>query len=365
MVKADKNKQYSFALIAIVAIVAIVGIVMMFMNSQPRIGIEASTEQSTFLGAATTTTCADSDGGKNYNLKGTTVKGTTIKTDSCSGQQLTEYYCASNKVSSVIYDCSKAGKVCLNGACISPSDCGNGIIEAGEQCDGANLGGKTCASLNFTSGKLKCSMCKFNTSGCSLVSCTDSDGGINYYVKGYVTGYFGKKEDVCFDNNYLNEATCDSYGNYLSVGYTCPYGCANGACKTCNDTDGGKNYYVKGEVYNGSSWLNDYCFDANILDEGYCSPNIGFQIDWYNCPFGCSDGACIMPVNETDLCLFFGSDGRSYNYCTSQYSNCSGIYDCYAIAIGPSGTTLNWSSNCAGTSATTLDGISKNITFDC
>jgi len=45
--------------------------------------------------------------------------------------------------------------------------CGNGVIEAGEQCDGANLGGATCVGLGFPTGSLACGpACLFDTSGC-------------------------------------------------------------------------------------------------------------------------------------------------------------------------------------------------------
>jgi hypothetical protein len=49
------------------------------------------------------------------------------------------------------------------GAC-----CGNGSIDAGEDCDGSNLGGETCSSVlgaGYT-GSLSCSACSFNTSAC-------------------------------------------------------------------------------------------------------------------------------------------------------------------------------------------------------
>lgn len=51
--------------------------------------------------------------------------------------------------------------------------CGNGIIEEGEQCDGANLGGNTCTSLGYVKGGvLQCypsgsaNYCLFDVSGC-------------------------------------------------------------------------------------------------------------------------------------------------------------------------------------------------------
>ena len=45
--------------------------------------------------------------------------------------------------------------------------CGDEQINgAGEQCDGTNLGGATCASLGFTSGELACTDCVLDTSDC-------------------------------------------------------------------------------------------------------------------------------------------------------------------------------------------------------
>jgi hypothetical protein len=58
--------------------------------------------------------------------------------------------------------------------------CGNGVVEPGEACDGADLMGYTCLSLGFTSGALACaSGCVFDTSGCSAEICgnlMDDDG---------------------------------------------------------------------------------------------------------------------------------------------------------------------------------------------
>ncbi len=52
--------------------------------------------------------------------------------------------------------------------------CGDGVIDVGEQCDGTNLGGKTCSDYGFTSGSLSCTgSCTINTSGCtSGTTCT-------------------------------------------------------------------------------------------------------------------------------------------------------------------------------------------------
>ncbi len=48
-------------------------------------------------------------------------------------------------------------------------NCGNGLIDAGEQCDGALLQGFDCQSLGLNGGTLACDpmMCTFDTSMCS------------------------------------------------------------------------------------------------------------------------------------------------------------------------------------------------------
>lgn len=56
---------------------------------------------------------------------------------------------------------------------IGPADsgnglCGNGVMDMGEQCDGADLQGFDCASLGLGMGTLACDqeMCMFDTSMC-------------------------------------------------------------------------------------------------------------------------------------------------------------------------------------------------------
>jgi hypothetical protein len=53
--------------------------------------------------------------------------------------------------------------------------CGDGAIQIGEQCDGAELNGFTCADLGYSSGDLACDpvTCTYDASACV----TDMDGG--------------------------------------------------------------------------------------------------------------------------------------------------------------------------------------------
>ncbi|AUX43910.1 hypothetical protein SOCE26_053660 [Sorangium cellulosum] len=68
----------------------------------------------------------------------------------------------------------------------APGDCGNGVVEAGEACDGTDLAGADCRSAGFDAGELACSAgCAFDTSGCSGVEVcqdgrdNDGDGSVD------------------------------------------------------------------------------------------------------------------------------------------------------------------------------------------
>ncbi len=51
-------------------------------------------------------------------------------------------------------------------------NCGNGAIDSGEECDGANLAGQDCVGLGYLAGTLACGGdCLFDTSACSNSIC--------------------------------------------------------------------------------------------------------------------------------------------------------------------------------------------------
>ena len=143
------------------------------------------------------------------------------------------------------------------------------------------------------------------------LSCSDSDGGENWYVKGVVIGpdkygggHFGADYcDSSEDPNGLMEGYCDAgFVNFKL--YSCPNGCSDGACipvetPTCTESDGGINYYVRGTITgndihgNGNPGV-DYCAYGlkTTLMEGFCDSGYANFIA-YDCPNGCKDGACI------------------------------------------------------------------------
>lgn len=156
-------------------------------------------------------------------------------------------------------------------------------------------------------------------------TCTDSDGGLNYGIKGTATatntnyipdsGTTNKFTDVCGGNYSINEFYCDG-GTLKSVGYgACYSGCYDGVCNdTCFNPVGG-DYYTRGSV----GIYTDYCQlkdPPSPRDESYkvasCNSETGCYLiknyctdtksmSWtaYKCPNGCSNGACIQNTNVT------------------------------------------------------------------
>jgi hypothetical protein len=104
----------------------------------------------------------------------------------------------------------KDGRICVDGECVYPASdgaagtggsggagdaagaggtagsaandpgpvCGNGVVETGEQCDGADLSGQTCVGLGQGPGTLRCLQnCTFDLSLCESPGSSISDGG--------------------------------------------------------------------------------------------------------------------------------------------------------------------------------------------
>jgi hypothetical protein len=239
--------------------------------------------------------CTDSDNGYFPNAKGTVTwkDGAGVIsniTDSCIGNTVMEAVCDYNGYA---YNGKTAN--CVNGCennacevnCTSQSDC-----PAGYGCD-----------IDYDTG-----ICWLLTNP-NHQFCTDSDGGYSPNVKGTVTyknaeGVQSSVTDSCIGNTVM-EAVCD-YNGYAYNGKTanCANNCSNGACvniasinKTCTDSDGGMNYYVKGTTTDSLGTALDTCSsDSKILTEYKCSGNDKMSVT-YVCPNSCSNGVCVNPTS--------------------------------------------------------------------
>ena len=61
------------------------------------------------------------------------------------------------------------------------AECGNGLIESDEQCDGSNLNEQTCIGKGYDGGALKCSnACRLDYSSCTREQNNGGNGGSSY-----------------------------------------------------------------------------------------------------------------------------------------------------------------------------------------
>ena len=116
--------------------------------------------------------------------------------------------------------------------------CGNGMIDAPEECDGANLDAMDCTTLGFSGGALTCTPeCIFDKSKCTSPSCGDGtvDPGEECDC--------GQQGANCTATQ-LGSAACTSLpspngGNYSAGTLTCnsPASCSfnKAACVYCGD----------------------------------------------------------------------------------------------------------------------------------
>lgn len=160
----------------------------------------------------------------------------------------------------------------------------------------------------------------------------------------------------------------------------------------CYDSDGGLNYYVKGYAYSQVSGriINDTCNPQGNLQEAFCNNQVALQcnsfdnlcIEITSCPNGCKDGACIQanqtaacgdgklnqPNEECDILDFAGKTCQSFGYahgtlkctatCQLDTTSCIEKPKCGNGAIDLGET-------CDGTNFGNLDGTCKgyNPTF--
>ncbi|MBI1935507.1 hypothetical protein HYS31_03625 [Candidatus Woesearchaeota archaeon] len=91
------------------------------------------------------------------------------------------------------------------------------------------------------------------------------------------------------------KSSCGGYA-YTTIDGTNEHAYFSCGTESCTDSDGGIDYYVQGWTKNKSVSQNDYCTSAPAsfnLVEFYCAHGNSVVEDHFLCPNGCKDGACI------------------------------------------------------------------------
>ncbi len=239
----------------------------------------------------------------NCNKNEKCANGLVDEGESCDKNNFGGKTCQSFGFSSGDLSCSPNCKIFTEKCVKSSSSCGNGVCEEGEdiycppctklnpRCDAPCTVGtcpKDCATDSCTKyytcsdgTKVKecepkgtaCSCLVNPGSLCSQTKCTDSDGGIDYYLKGTAFSNNpysgGTKTDFCAtgDGKLLFEYSCTKGGQpgypdnyYITIDqYKCPDGCKDGACLLSPPP---KPAITKKDVIN---WIYNNC-NEDMLD---------------------------------------------------------------------------------------------------
>ena len=148
--------------------------------------------------------CTDSDGGWSIYVKGTCSGNNGQYTDFCvDATTLREFACDNNNCLSMNYLCTES---CYNGACIEQSQQNMTPLQA-QQMTPLQVAQKTCS---------------------------DSDGGLNFYSVGTCTDSEGGHLDSC-SGSYVKEYYCAVDGNCHTIYQKCgalfgSISCSTGAC---------------------------------------------------------------------------------------------------------------------------------------
>lgn len=180
----------------------------------------------------------------------------------------------SGEVASAGESGSSGGTGSASGATMPGPLCGNGVIDPGEDCDGAELAGDSCQSHGFADGTLLCSeQCGFDEHLCSTPGC--GDGVIDQ----------GEQCD-CGEGPctapLLNNTSCTSLpspagGNYSGGELSCasPGPCTfdTTACTYCGDGVKNAGEVCEGADLGGQSCMSNGFFAGTLACSAVCMLN--------------------------------------------------------------------------------------------
>ena len=247
--------------------------------------------------------------------------------EQCDGVNLNEQTCVTKGFGGGTLSCTATCQFDTSGCTDAPADCGNGVIDAGEQCDGANLNEQTCETQGFDGGTLSCTTtCQFNTTGCTRIPADCGNGEID-------------AGEQC-DGANLNEQTCETQGfdgGTLSCTAACQFD-TTGCTKI--EYDCGNGVIEAGEQCEGAN-LNGQNCKRQGFDEGTLSCTADCQFDTSACITITKVGVgepCTRDIEcESDLCLTEVLQGFPSGYCAAP---CNGDGSCddenaICVDVGP------------------------------
>lgn len=170
-------------------------------------------------------------------------------------------------------------------------ECGNNVTEAGEDCDGVDLGGNACTDVgSYTGGTLDCNAnCTWDVTGCVEDPC--GNGNID-------TG-----EDC--DGVNLDGNDCTDVGNYTGGTLGCDTDCTFDTTLCDAPVSCGNGTIDAGEDCDGSNLGGNDCADVGSYNSG----TLGCEND---CTWDVSGCEYILSPSEEIAAVRATSDGTGY-----------------------------------------------------
>ncbi|MBI2564906.1 hypothetical protein HYV79_02850 [Candidatus Woesearchaeota archaeon] len=367
-----KKSKYNYLYVSIIILIALAGIFVMNSVLSPT-GLQVA------MSPTLTAQCTDTDGGKNYDIKGV-VSGVIDRFDHPD-------FCIANPGflwdGHIVSDRGKEVSSCAGDNCyLIENFCPPNYWE--------NTG-------QYIHEGYKCQYgCENGECRTEPIVCTDTDNGENYDIAGETTGVVAWWDPIP-KNVKPHKDTCTtlcsgSVGSYASnegpclIEYycsahpnkgedqifaafkvkQCENGCENGECKsqpklicnqlqsmdecldshtcywdqqtnsctdtqTCSESDNGKDLEVQGHTFGFRTICAneqdcrirtgglDACTNKNTLREHYCQGN-NIVIEDLTCPDACKNGACVKDIKSK-------CSDKDYNSCRESGSNCYWNWD--------------------------------------
>lgn len=177
--------------------------------------------------------------------------------------------------------------------------CGNGRVDAvTESCDGNDLAARTCSNFGFSAGTLACTAgCSYDFADCRLCGNSLAEGE---------PGQFGA--EVC-DSNDLRGATCQTQG-FFAGNLGCQNNCL--AFDTSGCTDCGNGFVEGDEQCDGDALSGASCQSVSGLGGDLaCSPSCTFDVSGCNT---CGDSSVQSPLEDCDGADLAGGTCADFNF---------------------------------------------------